>query len=158
MRKVLIVQRDEKDISLLRKYLDDMEQTEGYERVLAFMENIESYMLHKPQPVRKGYVFIKSEYKLVKVNLSDILFLSGLRDYTQVYLKTRNAPLTTLQNLKDFESKLPEDTFIRVHRSYIVSIDHVDAISRNEISIESHTIPIGNAYRALLDTMISRNS
>ena len=50
MRKVLIVQRDEKDVSLLRKYLDEMEQTEGYERVLAFMESIESYMLHKPQP------------------------------------------------------------------------------------------------------------
>lgn len=104
------------------------------------------------------YIFIKSEYKLIRINLSDILFLSGLRDYTQVFLKGKVSPLTTLQNLKDFESKLPDTAFIRVHRSYIVSLGQVDTISRNEITIGTYTIPIGHAYRQLLDEMIQKNS
>jgi hypothetical protein len=104
------------------------------------------------------FAFVKSDYKLIRINLSDILFLSGLRDYTQIFLKGKTSPLTTLQNLKEFESKLPETIFVRVHRSYIISLSQVDSISRNEISIGTHTIPIGNAYRQLLDDMITKNS
>jgi len=108
---------------------------------------------------KRAFLFIKSEYKLIKINLSDVLFLSGLRDYTQIYMKGKASPLTTLQNLKQFESKLPEDIFIRVHRSYIVSLNHIDSISRNEISIASHyTIPVGNAYKQAFDEMVEKNS
>ncbi|MES2372168.1 MAG: LytTR family DNA-binding domain-containing protein [Bacteroidota bacterium] len=130
------------------------------ERVLSLIQNIELYMLQlsSRSTEKRDYVFIKSEYKLIKINLSDILYLSGLRDYTQVFLKGKLSPLTTLQNLKDFEARLPENSFIRVHRSYIVSLSQVDSISRNEISIGTHTIPIGNAYRQLLDEMITKNS
>lgn len=132
----------------------------SYERVLSLIQNIELYMLQlsSRSAEKRDYVFIKSEYKLIKINLSDILYLSGLRDYTQVFLKGKLSPLTTLQNLKDFEARLPENRFIRVHRSYIVSLSQVDSISRNEISIGTHTIPIGNAYRQLLDEMITKNS
>jgi DNA-binding LytR/AlgR family response regulator len=132
----------------------------SYERVFSLLQNIESYMLQLSNntSIKREYIFIKSEYKLIKINLSDILFLSGLRDYTQVFLKGKISPLTTLQNLKDFESKLPETAFIRVHRSYIVSLSQVDSISRNEITIGTYTIPIGHAYRQLLDDMISKNS
>jgi DNA-binding LytR/AlgR family response regulator len=132
----------------------------SYERLLSLIQNIELYMLQLSSRTaeKRDYVFIKSEYKLIKINLGDILYLSGLRDYTQVFLKGKVSPLTTLQNLKDFESKLPENSFIRVHRSYIISLSQVDSISRNEISIGSHIIPIGNAYRQLLDDMIAKNS
>ena len=132
----------------------------SYERILSLIQNIELHMLQlsRANTIIKDYVFIKSEYKLIKVNLSDILFLSGLRDYTQIFLKGKVSPLTTLQNLKDFESKLPENSFIRVHRSYIVSLSQVDSIGRNEITIGTHIIPIGNAYRSLLDDMIDKNS
>lgn len=112
----------------------------------------------KTENNKRVFLFIKSEYKLIKINLADILFLSGLRDYTQIYLKGKPSPITTLQNLKDFESKLPEDQFIRVHRSYIISIGQVDTISRNEICIGHNTIPIGNAYKHGFDEMIEKNS
>jgi DNA-binding LytR/AlgR family response regulator len=130
----------------------------SYERILSLLQTTEHYMKQLYPASGKDYIFIKSEYKLIRVNLGDILFLSGLRDYTQVFLKGRQSPLTTLQNLKDFESKLPETDFIRVHRSYIVSISQIDSISRNEITMGAHTIPIGNAYRQLLDDMIEKNS
>lgn len=130
------------------------------ERIFSLLQHIEAYLLRFSAngSVKREYIFIKSEYKLIKINLSDILFLSGLRDYTQVFLKGKISPLTTLQNLKDFESKLPDNAFIRVHRSYIVSLSQVDSISRNEITIGTYTIPIGHAYRQLLDDMISKNS
>ncbi|MES2004022.1 MAG: LytTR family DNA-binding domain-containing protein [Bacteroidota bacterium] len=132
----------------------------SYERVLSLIQNIEFYMLQlsTANAEKKDYVFIKSDYKLIKINLPDILYLSGLRDYTQVFLRGKLSPLTTLQNLKDFEAKLPTNDFVRVHRSYIVSLSQVDSISRNEISIGTHIIPIGNAYRPLLDEMIEKNS
>lgn len=130
----------------------------SYERILSLLQTTEHYMKQLSPSSRKDYIFIKSEYKLIKINLADILFMSGLRDYTQVFLKGRVSPLTTLQNLKDFESKLPDTDFIRVHRSYIVSISQIDSISRNEITMGTHTIPIGNAYRQMLDDMIEKNS
>jgi len=132
----------------------------SYERILSLIQTAETYMtqLSNTSTIKRDYVFVKSDYKLIKINLSDILFLSGLRDYTQIFLKGKASPLTTLQNLKDFESKLPETGFIRVHRSYIISLSQVDSISRNEICIGTHNIPIGNAYRQLLDDMITKNS
>lgn len=131
-----------------------------YERVLSLLHTIERHLLQKvrSREVMQNFVFIKSEYKLIKINLAEILFLSGLRDYTQIFVKGKISPYTTLQNLKDFETKLPENAFIRVHRSYIVSLQQIDAISRNEIIIGTHTIPIGNAYRPFLDEMIIKNS
>lgn len=107
---------------------------------------------------KRPFFFIKSEYKLIKICLDDVLFLSGLRDYTQIYLAGKLSPLTTLQNLKGFETRLPQDDFIRVHHSYIISISQVDTISRNEISIGRFTIPIGNAYKERLDEIIIKNS
>lgn len=104
------------------------------------------------------YLFIKSDYKLIKINLSDILYLSGLKDYTQIYLKGKTSPLTTLQNLKEFESKLPADDFVRVHRSYIVAMKQISYISRNDIIINGVHIPIGNSFRAGLDEVIQKHS
>lgn len=132
-----------------------------FERVLALTENIQTMLQHRTiiqTERKKDYVFIKSEYKLIKTNFSDILFIAGMKDYTQVYLKGKQSPLTTLQNLKEFETKLPTDEFIRVHRSYIVSLNQVDVIARNEIMMGTHHIPIGDSYRQALDLIIEKNS
>lgn len=132
-----------------------------FERVLAITENIQAMLQHRTLTIvdkRKDYVFIKSEYKLIKTNFNDILFIAGMKDYTQVYLKGKQSPLTTLQNLKEFETKLPSDEFVRVHRSYIVSLNQVDVIARNEIMLGMHHIPIGDSYRQTLDLIIAKNS
>ncbi|MBN8837518.1 MAG: LytTR family transcriptional regulator [Sphingobacteriia bacterium] len=107
---------------------------------------------------KREFLFVKSDYKLIRINLNEVLYMAGLRDYTRIFLKGKSAPLTTLQNLKEFELKLPEDEFIRVHRSYIVSIRQVDTITKSEISISNHRIPIGHAYKPSLDKMIEKNS
>src|ERR1043165_8790409 len=82
---------------------------------------------------RRNFILIKSEYKLVKAWLDDIIFISAMKDYTQVFIEGKTAPITTLQNLKDFEIKLPQSEFIRIHRSFMIALQHIDCISRNEV-------------------------
>lgn len=96
---------------------------------------------------KHDFVFIKSEYKIIKVRFDEILFCEGMKDYTQIYMNGRPQPVLTLQNLKNFSSRLPESDFVRVHRSYVVSLNHIETISRNEIAIGKKVVPIGNSYR-----------
>ncbi len=113
----------------------------------------QAYLVHASTTNKtsaKEYIFIKSEYKLIRVHYSNILFVGGMKDYIQLYIKGRSTPLTTLQNLKDFEKKLPNHQFIRVHRSYIAAIQHIDCIAKNELSIGSYSIPVGDAYKETL--------
>ena len=130
------------------------------ERVMSLKKNIFEYIVNaqKVEPAEKrDFLFIKSDYKLIRIDLKEVLYFSGLKDYTQIFLKGKKTPLTTLKNLKEFETKL-SDGFVRVHRSYIISMNHVDYISKNEITIDTYTIPIGNTYRKILDVAIAKNS
>lgn len=106
----------------------------------------------------KKYLLVKSEYKIIKINFDDILFIAGMKDYVRIHLKTRSMTVTTLQNLKDFEKKLPPIEFIRVHKSYIVAAQHIDCIAKNVITIANHSIPVGEAFRGKMHKFISENS
>ncbi len=97
--------------------------------------------------IQHDFVFVKSEYKIIKIKLENIMFCAGMKDYTQIYLADKSQPVLTLQNLKNFQARLPEKDFVRVHRSFLVSLFHIDSISRNEITIGKKIVPIGNSYR-----------
>lgn len=103
-------------------------------------------------------VFVKSEYRLIKLHFDDIVFCEGMKDYTKIYLQGRSQPLTTLQNLKSFSARLPKERFIRIHRSYLVSLQHIDEISKSEIVIGKKQLPIGNNYRPELFKFIEAHS
>ncbi len=104
------------------------------------------------------YFFIKSEYRVLKVNYADIIFCEGLKDYTQVYTSKKSKPIITLQNLKTFSERLPAKNFVRIHRSYIVSLNHIDSITKKEVEIAEKILPIGNSYRNHLLDIIKVNS
>lgn len=104
------------------------------------------------------YVFIKSEYRFYKVKFSEIVFCESMKDYTQVHVVNRPKPIITLQNLKTFVHKLPKDDFIRVHRSYVVSLNRIDAVSKNEVIIGQKFIPIGESYRSALFHLVHQFS
>lgn len=91
------------------------------------------------------YFFIKSGSKYEKIQFADILYVEGMQNYVTIY--TSKGKYLTLLNLKDLEQNLNGKSFIRVHKSYIVSIDKIAAIEGNEIFIESHRIPISRNYR-----------
>lgn len=133
----------------------------AYERFLTTIQVIRDYLaatslLHHGRNNR--FVFIKSEYRIIKVKFEDILFCEGMKDYTQIYVKGKTDPILTLNNLKSFFSRLPPDEFFRVHRSYIVSLGHIDSIVRNEIYIGKKIIPIGDSFKDDFYQVIEWNS
>jgi two-component system, LytTR family, response regulator len=91
------------------------------------------------------FIFIKSDSKMIKINLADIFFIEGLKDYLSI--QTNTEKLITLQNLKTFEQHLNPQQFMRVHKSYIVALNKIDTIERNRIFIGEHVIPVGDTYR-----------
>jgi len=93
----------------------------------------------------KDYVFIKTDYRIQKLNLCDILFIEGMRDY--LCLHTTNGKVLTALNFKELQNKLPENEFIRVHKSYMVHLPFIHSIEKHRIYIESAIIPISQTYR-----------
>lgn len=92
-------------------------------------------------------IFVKSEYKLLKVELSDILYIEGLKDYVKIYLKEQSKPILSLMSLKTLEEKLSPEQFMRVHRSFIVNLSQISRIERNRIVFGSVYIPIADSYK-----------
>ncbi len=90
-------------------------------------------------------VFIKTEYRIEKVELDDILYIEGMKDYLCV--RTSKNKIMTLQKFKAFEDFLPKPNFIRIHRSYLVSLDKIQSIERNRIKIGDKLIPVSKTYK-----------
>ena len=93
----------------------------------------------------QDFIFVKTEHKIQKIELDDILYIEGLKDYISIYTKSER--IITLQNMKKMEETLPQGQFIRVHKSYIISLDKIESIERSRISICGKVIPIGDTYR-----------
>lgn len=93
----------------------------------------------------QDFIFVKTEHKIQKIELDDILYIEGLKDYISIF--TKNERVITLQNMKKMEETLPKDQFIRVHKSYIIALDKIESIERSRITICSKIIPIGDTYR-----------
>jgi two-component system LytT family response regulator len=102
-------------------------------------------MQQQQQDFLSDFIFVKTEHKIQKVYLNDILFIEGLKDYISIF--TSSERIITLQNMKKMEDALPEKHFIRVHKSYIVSINKIDSIERSRICIGDKIIPVGDTYR-----------
>ena len=101
-----------------------------------------STVSHPPQP---EFIFVKTEHRIQKVNLADIMYVEGLQNY--VVLHTPTEKVISLQTLKKLEEQLPAAEFVRVHKSYIVAMRHITAIERSRISINKILIPVGDSYR-----------
>jgi DNA-binding LytR/AlgR family response regulator len=102
-----------------------------------------------------GYIFVKADYKLVKIDFNDILYIEGLKDYIKIY--SGEKPVLTLLSMKSLEEKLPVSDFVRVHRSYIVAVKKIQFIQRNFIHIGNKEIPISDNYKEQLFNIINRN-
>lgn len=102
------------------------------------------------------YIFLKVEYQLVKVVLKDITHVEAYKDYVKVHLGSKNHPLLSLTSMKNMEELLPADRFMRVHRSFIVSLDHIDSVSKNVIRIGEQHIAVGDLYKEPFLEFLSR--
>ncbi|HNP22227.1 MAG TPA: LytTR family DNA-binding domain-containing protein [Panacibacter sp.] len=103
------------------------------------------------------YIFVNVEYKLLKVVLTDIVWIEGLKDYIKIHLKSTNRPVITRMSLKTIEEQLPSGKFIRVHKSYIVSVNYITAVMKNSIFIGELELPVGDLYRDVLHNLTGRS-
>jgi len=102
------------------------------------------------------HIFLKVEYQLVRVALSDILYVEGLKDYVKVHLKSTPRALLSLMSLRAMEEKLPTRRFLRIHRSFIVALDKIEAVRRLTVQIGTETIPVGEQYKEAFSQFLSR--
>jgi len=105
--------------------------------------------------VSQGFLMVKVEYTTIKVNLNDILYIEGLKDYVKIY--TEGRLILTKTTMKNIIEKLPSGSFFRVHKSYIISVDKIDMIENSRIVIGNQRIPIGESYRSSFFEMVNRN-
>lgn len=107
-------------------------------------------------PAEKAdYIFVKADKKLVKVRFEEIFYIEGLKDY--VILHTPNGRIVTLQTMKSLERKLSDDSFMRVHRSYIINLNHIDALDGNSVLIKKKMLPVGKNYKETLLEVVNKN-
>jgi DNA-binding LytR/AlgR family response regulator len=92
------------------------------------------------------YLFLKSEYKIVRIEISKILYIEGMREYVRIYLENAK-PVMSLLSMKNIEQKLPADRFMRVHRSFIVNLEKITTIERNRIIFDKVLIPVSDQYK-----------
>lgn len=109
-------------------------------------------------PEKKEFLFVKSEYKQLRIKLTDVLYFESLKDYIKIWLKDNPKPILTLMSLKLLEEELPDTQFMRVHRSFIVSLKYIEVIERNQIIINKQRITISEQYKPKFLEFVNDNS
>ncbi|BAV05195.1 two component transcriptional regulator, LytTR family [Filimonas lacunae] len=102
------------------------------------------------------YFFVNADYSLVKVQFNDITWIEGLRDYVKIHLKSTAKPLIVRSGIRAIEQELPASNFLRVHKSFIVSIDSITSIRKNSVFINEMEIPVGAVYREAIDKLTGK--
>ena len=117
--------------------------------------------VHHPNPVEvrsnKEFLFIKSDYKLLRINFDDIIYIEGMSEYIRIHLSNAK-PVMTLLTMKSIQDQLPSDRFMRVHRSYIVNLGKISIIERNRIIFDGKVyIPVSDQYKSNFQNYIDNN-
>lgn len=103
-------------------------------------------------------IFVKSDYKLIQVELKNILYIEGLKDYIKIYEENSPKPILSLMSMKSMEELLPASRFIRVHRSYIVQKDKIRIIDRGRIVFGKNYIPVSDSYKQIFQDFLNKRS
>ena len=137
----------------------------SFDRFLKAVNKAQDYLILKERSASREtgnetlptirYIFVKADYKLIKINFDDILYVEGLKDYIKIY--TGEKPILTLMSMKSLEEKLPSADFVRVHRSFIVAIKKISFIQRNFIHIGNKEIPVSDLYKDHLFNIIKQD-
>ena len=101
-----------------------------------------------PQPTpQDDTLFLKTDYRIIKVNIPDIRYVEAMSEYLKVWLEGEQKPIITLLSMKKMEERLPQN-FLRIHRSYIINLDKIQEVNKNRVIMDSETyLPIGDLYK-----------
>lgn len=96
----------------------------------------------------QDFIMVKSDYKSVKIQLSQVLYIEGLKDYVKIYIQNEDKPIITLNSLKKMADSLPSSHFLRVHKSFIINTNKIKSVTKNRIIIHDRWIPVGDNYKS----------
>ena len=116
-------------------------------------DRVESVQTNYPE-LPAEFLFVKTEHRIQKIDLKDILYVEAVQNY--VSLNTLSGRVMSLQPLKKMEEQLPQTEFVRVHKSYIISLRHISSVERSRIFIGDVIIPVGDSYRESFYKLIDR--
>ncbi len=116
-----------------------------FERFLQSVNKAEENISRSSPDKLPGFIFVKTENRLEKITLNDIIYIEGMRDYRRIH--TINKKVMTLQNFKELEQIIPSTLVCRVHKSYMVSLQKIESIERSRIKISDQIIPISDTYK-----------
>ena len=103
------------------------------------------------------YFFVNVDYSLLKVSFSDITHIEGLKDYIKIFLKNSTKPIITRMNMKSLEDLLPAPRFIRIHKSFIISVDAITAVRKNSVFIGAIELPVSESYPDALGIIMGKH-
>lgn len=111
----------------------------------------------QPRPANDaGFFFVNVDYSLVKIITADIVYIEGLKDYIKIHLKSSQRPIVTRMPMKTIEEQLPADAFIRIHKSYIVSIAYITAVRKSSVFIDTLELPVSDNYRDTITALTGK--
>jgi|SRR6478672_3022416 len=119
----------------------------SYERFKTAVDKVVGQAGNTESAQKPDHFFIKSEYKLVRINFDELLYIESLRDYIALHTSSKSK-IMSLESLKNMESILPPSNFVRVHKSFIVALNKISFVERNRIVINEQYIPIGDNYQS----------
>lgn len=120
-------------------------------------KNLEQEQIKPNSDKQLSSFFVKSGYQTVRIEPEKILYFEGLKDYVKIFIKGHPSPVVTLMNMKSINDFLPEDQFVRIHRSYVVNIKQIDVIEKGSVKIDGKTIPVSEGYRDSFQAIIAKN-
>lgn len=131
-------------------YIEFLEATEKAKQLLLPTKNKEVEI--------PDYIFVKSEYKQIKIFLNDIIYIESMKDYAKIFLTSQSSPIVTLLSLKKLNEELTKENFMRVHRSFIVSLEKIEIVEKNQIVFDKQRITVAEPYRELFENFINAKS
>ena len=126
-----------------------------FERFLQSVSRAQTNLSKKEVVNEKKFIFVKTEYRLEKLLINELLYIEGMRDYRKIH--TTNKRIMTLQTFSDFEQEIPANIMCRVHKSFMVALDKIDSIERDRIKIGEELIPISETYRKTFFELINHS-
>ena len=128
----------------------------SFNRFLQAVNKAQENLSQRTADKQVDFIFVKTENRLVKIMLNEIVYIEGMRDYRRIH--TVNKKVMTLQNFSEFENSIPASLVCRVHKSYMVALNKIESIERSRIKIADQVIPISETYKEVFFQLINSRS